>query len=96
MGEADTFWQFSLHEVLPRLGEGMLLTVELTLASGVIGLVLGLLLALARLSKLPCLRWPVMVYVAPSPSDLVYIFRFAAVGRYKVRRHASRDFGAVT
>ena len=64
MGEADTFWQFSLHEVLPRLGEGMLLTVELTLASGVIGLVLGLLLALARLSKLPCLRWPVMVYVA--------------------------------
>jgi len=63
MDESQSFWQFSLQEVLPQLFDGMTLTVELTIAAGVLGMFLGLLLAFARLSRHRFLRWPVMAYV---------------------------------
>jgi His/Glu/Gln/Arg/opine family amino acid ABC transporter permease subunit len=63
MDETQSFWAFSLQEVLPQLAEGMTLTVELTVAAGVLGMLLGLLLAFARLSRHRFLRWPVMAYV---------------------------------
>jgi polar amino acid transport system substrate-binding protein len=57
------FWSFSWQVVLPRLVEGMWLTVQLTLWSGALGVVLGLLLALGRISRSSVLRWPVLVYI---------------------------------
>lgn len=49
--QLPTFWQFSLDTVIPRLLTGLSLTVELTLWSGVFGILLGLILSLARLSR---------------------------------------------
>lgn len=63
MDESQSFWAFSLQEVLPQLAEGMTLTVELTIAAGILGMLLGLLLAFARLSRRRFFRWPVMAYV---------------------------------
>jgi His/Glu/Gln/Arg/opine family amino acid ABC transporter permease subunit len=58
-----SFWQFSAETVLPRLLEGMGLTLELTLWSGICGIVLGLVIALARISPFKMLSWPAAVYV---------------------------------
>jgi His/Glu/Gln/Arg/opine family amino acid ABC transporter permease subunit len=63
MDETQSFWAFSFNEVLPQLAQGMGLTIELTLASGILGMLLGLLLAFGRLSRRRLLRWPVVAYV---------------------------------
>lgn len=52
-----------LAEYLPRLGQGLLVSLQLTLYSVVFGYVLGLLLALAVTSKRAALRWPALVVV---------------------------------
>jgi octopine/nopaline transport system permease protein/arginine/ornithine transport system permease protein len=48
---------------LPKLIEGMQLTLELTAVSLVIGLACALALALMRVSHNPLLRWPVYGYI---------------------------------
>lgn len=58
-----SFWQFSSEIVLPRLLEGMGLTLELTLWSGVCGMTLGLGLSLLRLSQNRWLRALAGLYV---------------------------------
>jgi His/Glu/Gln/Arg/opine family amino acid ABC transporter permease subunit len=58
-----TFWQFSFETVIPRLLEGMGLTVELTLWSGLFGILLGLGISLARISRSPFLYLPAAGYV---------------------------------
>ncbi len=58
-----TFWQFSQEIVIPRLLEGLGLTVQLTLLSGVCGIVLGMIIAVARISRNPVLRYPAALYV---------------------------------
>jgi His/Glu/Gln/Arg/opine family amino acid ABC transporter permease subunit len=63
MDEVPSFWQFSVETVIPRLAEGMLLTVELTLLSGLFGILLGLLISLARISRLKVLNVPAALYV---------------------------------
>lgn len=48
---------------LPLLLRGALLTLEITALSVGFGLILGLILGLAQLSRSPILRWPAKVYV---------------------------------
>lgn len=63
--EADlTFWDFSQHIVLPRLWEGLQLTLELTLWSGFCGILLGLGIAFARISRNPLLAQTARAYIA--------------------------------
>lgn len=57
------FWAFSVQAVLPRLLEGMSLTVQLTLLSGLFGILLGLVIALCRISRSPFLALPAAAYV---------------------------------
>jgi His/Glu/Gln/Arg/opine family amino acid ABC transporter permease subunit len=61
--QLPTFWQFSTETVVPRLLQGMTLTVELTLAAGFCGILLGLLLSLARISRGYVLRPLAIGYV---------------------------------
>lgn len=63
MDENLSFWQFSWDVVLPRLLEGMTITVQLTLASGILGILLGFFLSLARISRRPIWRVPATLYV---------------------------------
>jgi His/Glu/Gln/Arg/opine family amino acid ABC transporter permease subunit len=63
MDENLPFWLFSSEVVIPRLLEGMVLTLELTLLSGLAGVLLGLLVALGRISRRSYLRWPATLYV---------------------------------
>lgn len=55
-------WGFAL-EILPRLGEAAVITIEATLVSFVLALVLGLILALARMSESPYVSLPVGAFV---------------------------------
>jgi polar amino acid transport system permease protein len=69
-GLADAFG------LLPLLIHGAQLTIEVTVLSGLLGLVIGLLVALARLSAWRALRLPVSVYVEVfrGTSGLVQLF----------------------
>lgn len=49
--------------VLPRLVEGMGVTLKLTFISGTLGLLLGMVLALLRLSEIKILSWFSLLYV---------------------------------
>lgn len=63
MDEIPSFWQFSVDTVIPRLLQGMVLTVELTLWAGFFGIILGLVLSLARISRGYVLRSFAIFYV---------------------------------
>ena len=58
-----SFWAFSQTVILPRLAGGMLITLKLTLISGVLGLMLGMILALLRLSSFKILSWFSLFYI---------------------------------
>jgi polar amino acid transport system permease protein len=60
----DYAFQFgSVWAALPRLAEGARLTVMLSLATIGMGLVIGIVCALARTSHRVWLRWPASIYV---------------------------------
>ena len=60
----DYAFQFgSVWAALPRLAEGARLTVMLSLATIGLGLVIGIVCALARTSHRVWLRWPASIYV---------------------------------
>jgi His/Glu/Gln/Arg/opine family amino acid ABC transporter permease subunit len=63
MEEQLGFWQFSTEIVLPRLWEGLGLTIEITVLSGLFGVGLGLIIALGRISRSKFLAWPALIYV---------------------------------
>ena len=52
-----------IYENLDKFGAGLLLTLELTLISSVIGLVMAVPVALGRLSRNPLIKWPVFGYM---------------------------------
>lgn len=60
---SPSFLEFSFDIVLPRLLEGMAVTLELTLWSGALAILLGLLLSLLRLSQNRLLSGLVRLYV---------------------------------
>lgn len=57
------FLDFSKLVVLPRLMEGMVVTLKLTIICGILGLLLGMLLALLRLSRIKILNWFSLGYI---------------------------------
>ena len=57
------FLDFSRTIVIPRLCDGMLITIQLTLMSGMMGLILGLPVALLRLSSIKFLSWIATAYI---------------------------------
>lgn len=63
MEETLGFWAFSQTIVIPRLMEGMLITLKLTVLSGVIGFSLGMIIALMRLSRFKIMNWAALGYV---------------------------------
>lgn len=60
---SPSFFEFSFDTVLPRLLEGMAVTLELTAWSGILAILLGLLLSLLRLSQNHILSGVVRIYV---------------------------------
>jgi len=62
-GSSLSFRPELLKSALPKLLEGAKLTVVLTLATLLLGVPLGLLIALARLGRIPPLRWLATTYV---------------------------------
>jgi His/Glu/Gln/Arg/opine family amino acid ABC transporter permease subunit len=57
------FWAFSKMIVLPRLMEGMGVTLKLTFISGALGLIIGMFLALMRISQFKILNWLSILYI---------------------------------
>lgn len=55
-------WEFIL-EIFPKLGQAAILTIELTIIAILIGIALGLIISLCRLSKLKYLSLPAKMYV---------------------------------
>lgn len=58
-----SFWAFSQTIILPRLSEGILVTLKLTLISAFFGLMLGMILALFRISTIKILSWFSLGYI---------------------------------
>jgi polar amino acid transport system permease protein len=70
----DVIWEY-----LPYLAKGIWITMYVTLASTAIGLVLGVVIAVLRLSKNPILSAPMRVYIeffrnTPTLVKLVWVF----------------------
>jgi len=57
------FWAFSKIVVIPRLFEGMLITLKLTIITGTLGFILGMLIALLRISRIKFLNYFAIVYI---------------------------------
>ncbi|MCK6596643.1 MAG: amino acid ABC transporter permease [Bacteriovoracaceae bacterium] len=57
------FWAFSKIVVIPRLFDGMLITLKLTIITGTLGFIFGMLIALLRISRLKFLNYFAIVYI---------------------------------
>ncbi len=73
------FWEFSRTVVLPRVLHGLGVTLQLTLGSGLLGIALGLLVSLARISRKAGVRGVARLYIAlfrgtPLLLQLLFIF----------------------
>lgn len=82
MDETLGFWAFSKLIVLPRLMDGMWITLKLTIISGAIGFALGIIIALMRISRLALLRWFSISYITlfrGTPLLLQILFIYFAV-----------------
>jgi His/Glu/Gln/Arg/opine family amino acid ABC transporter permease subunit len=76
------FWRFSGEVIVPRLAQGMVLTLQLTAGAGLCGLALGLLLALAPVSRNGLLRRVALGYVTlfrGTPLLLQVLFAYFAL-----------------
>ncbi|MBI3967828.1 MAG: amino acid ABC transporter permease, partial [Chloroflexi bacterium] len=71
-------------EILTFLLGGLWLTLQVAVASVILSIVFGTVLAMLRLAKLPPVAWPAMAYVETVrslPSFLVLIYVFFGVNR---------------
>jgi len=76
-------WLFNAN-ILGFLAGGLLVTLELAVCSIAISFVLGVGLALGRLSPIAAIRWPVTVYIEGMralPVFLVILFSYLALPR---------------
>lgn len=64
MEETLSFWAFSTNIIIPRLMPGLWITLQLTFLSALGGLLLGMLLALFRISPFKFLSIPSIFYVS--------------------------------
>ncbi|MBN1209695.1 MAG: ABC transporter permease subunit [Myxococcaceae bacterium] len=73
------FWAFSRQVVIPRVLQGLGVTLQLTLGSGGLGIALGLLVAMARISRRAGVRGVARTYITlfrgtPLLLQLLFIF----------------------
>jgi len=83
----DRFIEHSIN-ILPRLFEGFGVTMSLTLVSALVGTLLGLLAALARISRKPVLVLPASAYVTlfrGTPLLLQLLFIYGALPKLGLR-----------
>ena len=83
-------WEFAL-EILPRMLGGLLVTVEITLISFILALVLGLLMALAGRSDNLWISFPVAViteFIRSTPILVQLFFFFFVLPLYGIRMPA--------
>jgi His/Glu/Gln/Arg/opine family amino acid ABC transporter permease subunit len=76
------FWAFSQTIIIPRLLEGMAITLKLTFISGFFGLLLGIFIALMRISKFKVLNALAVCYITlfrGTPLLLQILFIYFAV-----------------
>lgn len=81
MEETLGFWAFS-NMIIPRLLDGMWITLKLTLISGTIGFALGMIIALMRISRFSFFRWLALTYITlfrGTPLLLQILFIYFAV-----------------
>lgn len=91
MEENLSFWQFSKELVIPALSEGMVVTLQLTVLAGVCGILLGLLIALCRISRHKFLSVPAAFYVTVfrgTPLLLQVLFVYFALPSLDIRLEA--------
>ena len=82
MEESLGFWAFSHTIVIPRLLDGMLITLKLAIISGAIGFTIGMVIALMRLSRVAVFRWFAISYITlfrGTPLLLQILFIYFAV-----------------
>lgn len=82
MEETLGFWTFSSSIVIPRLMDGMWITLKLTIISGALGFTLGMIIALMRISQLHFFRWFALFYITlfrGTPLLLQILFIYFAV-----------------
>ncbi len=82
MEETLGFWAFSNTIVIPRLLEGMLITLKLTVISGIIGFTIGMFVALMRLSRFKIFNYFALAYITlfrGTPLLLQILFIYFAV-----------------
>lgn len=82
MEDSLSFWAFSKSIVIPHLFTGMLITLKLTLLSGAIGFLLGMIIALMRISKFRIFSWFAFGYISlfrGTPLLLQILFIYFAV-----------------
>lgn len=77
--KSQGFWVFSRETVLPRVFQGLGVTLQLTLGSGALGIALGLVLSLARISRRRPIRGVALAYITlfrgtPLLLQLLFIF----------------------
>ncbi|MFQ5610977.1 MAG: ectoine/hydroxyectoine ABC transporter permease subunit EhuD [Anaerolineae bacterium] len=80
-------WQFAL-EILPRMLEGLLVTIEATFVGFIIAVILGLLLALGRRSQNPWISQPLgglVEFIRSTPLLVQLFFFFFVLPRYGLR-----------
>ena len=76
------FWAFSSTIVIPRLIDGMWITLKLAIISGTIGFTIGMVIALMRLSRVGIFRWFAVSYITlfrGTPLLLQILFIYFAV-----------------
>lgn len=59
-------YEFNFSQIwagYPKLLEGLIVTLQLTVASNIIGLTLGFVLALMAMTKNPIIRWPASLFI---------------------------------
>lgn len=71
----DWDWAFAF-EILPRLGQAALVTIQATILAFLMAITLGLVLALGRMAKVRWISWPVWAFVefVRSTPVLIQIF----------------------
>ncbi|MDO9182691.1 MAG: amino acid ABC transporter permease [Bacteriovorax sp.] len=82
MENSLSFWAFSNTIVIPRLLEGMAITLKLTLISGTIGFSIGMIIALMRISTIKILNWIALFYITlfrGTPLLLQILFIYFAI-----------------
>ena len=82
MEETLGFWAFSHTVVIPRLLDGMVITLKLAIISGTIGFTIGMIIALMRLSRVAIFRWFALAYITlfrGTPLLLQILFIYFAV-----------------